>query len=299
MSDVGAQSAVSPHGGDLHSFIRKIYLDGFALGEDDRRHEITWSLAPARGDFVYRMCRESGARATLEVGFALGVSTLCILAALNDSVPGAPPHLAMDPFQAGERFRNAGLRTLRDADHSFDHTLVDIFFAHRLLKPGGIMIIDDIDMPPVYLANRYLLDYYRYQLVDEARGSHSDQSQSWQGVALPSRSSVTDAPQVWIRAYRKPLQEREDQSFWGASFNDFMRFWVDDFRDPELMESFQRRTLNIEAIRAMAAGEGRRARRYLIASLARDPLAIKTYLRLARTFLPRGIAAWLGKRESR
>jgi predicted O-methyltransferase YrrM len=328
------RSAIAPSSGDVHAFIQKIYADGFALGEDNQPHEIKWSLAPARGEFVYEMCRKSGAHATLEVGFALGVSTLCILAALLDLGVTGTSHVAMDPFQGGERFANAGLRTLRDGgvasmvefhaeasetflprlvaakrqfdfilidgDHSFDHTLIDIFFAHRLLRPGGTLVIDDIDMPPVYLANRYLLDYYRYELIDEAYGSHSDATQTWQGAAISTNGRPPETgPRVWIRAYRKPLSEPEDQSFWGAPLNDFMRFWIDDFHDPKLMSDFQRRALNVEAMRNLNDGQMRTARRYLIASLARDPLALRTYLRLARTFLPRPLATLLGARANR
>ena len=329
------RSGPLPTSGDVHSFIQKIYAEGFALGDDHQPHEIKWGLAPARGEFVYEMCRKSEANSTLEVGFALGVSTLCILAALLDLGVSGTPHVAMDPFQAGERFANAGLRTLREAgvarmvefhpeasetflprlvaakrqfdfilidgDHSFDHTLIDIFFAHRLLRPGGTMVIDDIDMPPVYLANRYLLDYYRYELIDEAYGSHSDATQTWQGEAIvPSgrRAEVT-GPRVWIRAYRKPLGEPEDQSFWGAPLSDFMRFWIDDFHDPKLMSDFQRRALNVEARRSIDEGQMKTARRYLIAALARDPLSIKTYLRLARTFLPGQLGNALSGRASR
>jgi hypothetical protein len=154
-------------------------------------------------------------------------------------------------------------------------------------------------MPPVYLANRYLLEYFRYELIGEAFGSHSDPQQTWCEIAIPARSTPVTGPRVWIRAYRKPLHETADQSFWGTSMNDFMRFWVDDFRDPDLMAGFQRRALNGEAMRRIEAGQMRAARRYLIAALARDPLSIKTYLRLARTFLPRQLGQALGRRASR
>ena len=324
--------ATSPSSGEIHAFIRKIYADGHALGEDNRPHEIKWSLAPARGEFVYEMCKNSNASATLEVGFALGVSTLCVLAALLDLGATGTPHVAMDPFQSGELFRNAGLRTLRDAgvaamvefypeasetflprlvaakrqfdfilidgDHSFDHTLIDIFFAHRLLRPGGTMVIDDIDMPPVYLANRYLLDCYRYELLEEARGSHSDATLTWQGEVIARKDATpVTGPQVWIRAYRKPLTEPEDQSFWGASMTDFMRFWINDFHDPALMAGFQRRALNAEAMRSISEGQMRTARRYLIAALARGPQSMRTYLRILRTFLPRRFATALQNRK--
>jgi predicted O-methyltransferase YrrM len=321
----------------IHQRICEIYARGFALGEDDQPHDTGWGLAPARGEFVFNMCRDSGALKSLEVGFAFGISTLCILAALAENGATGPSHVAMDPFQASERFRNAGLRTLREAgvaamvdfnressetlmprltvdhrqfdfilidgDHAFDHTFVDIFYAHRLLKPGGVMVIDDINMPPVYLANRYLLNNYHYELIGEAFGSHSDATQTWRGEAITiqpkKRAPESSRNREWIRAYRKPLADTGDQNFWGQPFDDFMRFWVDDFHDPEMMESFQRRNLNREGLRSLANGHKSDARRYLLAAIARDPSSFRSYLRLAWTFLPRAIAQSLAARSTR
>ncbi|HXN85317.1 MAG TPA: class I SAM-dependent methyltransferase [Candidatus Binataceae bacterium] len=321
----------------IHQRIREIYARGFALGEDDQPHDTGWGLAPARGEFVFKMCRESGASKSLEVGFAFGISTLCILAALAENGATGISHVAMDPFQASERFRNAGLRTLREAgvtamvdfhressetlmprltgdhrqfdfilidgDHAFDHTFVDIFYAHRLLKPGGVMVIDDINMPPVYLATRHLLINYHYELIGEAFGSHSDATQSWRGETIPIQPKKP-APEStrnreWIRAYRKPLTDSGEKNFWGQPFDDFMRFWVDDFHDPETMESFQRRNLNSEGLRSLASGNKSDARRYLLAAIARDPTSFRSYLRLAWTFLPRAIAKSLATRSTR
>ena len=286
---------------------------------------------------MFETCRQSGAKTTLEVGFAFGISTLCILAALLENGVTGVPHVAMDPFQSSERFRNAGLRTLRDAgvlamvdfhreasetflpklvaaqrqfdfilvdgDHAFDHTLVDIFYAHRLLRPGGIMVVDDINMPPVYLANRYLLTSYRYQLIGEAYGSHQDPTQTWRGEAIPPgerpRGNESPRRRSYIRAYRKPLAESGEQNFWAEPFDDFMRFWLDDFHDPKAMESFQRRTLSQEGLRCLAEGKKSEARRFLIAAIARDPSAFRGYMRLGWTFLPRSIAKRLGASATR
>ena len=104
ISTATEQSAL-PSSQHLHQKIREIYSQGYALGEDDQPHDVGWSLAPARGDFVFEMCRKSRAAMTLEVGFAFGVSTLCILAALLDNGVTGVPHVAMDPFQSSERFR--------------------------------------------------------------------------------------------------------------------------------------------------------------------------------------------------
>jgi predicted O-methyltransferase YrrM len=334
---VSVEPNALPNSDRLHRKIREIYTQGFALGEDDQPHDTGWSLAPARGEFVFEMCRKSGAASTLEVGFAFGISTLCILAGLLDNGVTGVPHVAMDPFQSSERFRNAGLRTLHEAgvfamvdfhreasetflpglvaakrqfdfilidgDHAFDHTFVDIFYANLLLKPGGTMLIDDINMPPVYLANRYLLNNYHYELIGEAFGSHSDATQTWQGEPIPAgarkRGKESPRRRASIRAYRKPLSESVDHDFWGAPFDDFMRFWTDDFHDPAVMESFQRRTLSREGLRQLAMGEKSDARRSLIAAIARDPSAFRSYVRLAWTLLPKRLAMRLGAHAMR
>ncbi len=331
-SETSAQPDALPNPERLHRKIREIYTRGFALGEDDQPHDSNWSLAPGRGEFVFEMCRKSRASTTLEVGFAFGISTLCILAALLENGVTGTPHVAMDPFQSSERFRNAGLRTLRDTgvltmvdfhreasetflpklvaahrqfdfilidgDHAFDHTLVDIFYAHRLLKPGGTLLIDDINMPPVYLANRYLLNNYHYKMIGEAYGSHQDVTQRWQGEEIPAgarqRGQESPRRRSYIRAYQKPLEDSGEQNFWGSPLDDFMRFWLDDFHDPKAMESFQRRMLSGEGLRSLAEGKKSEARRFLIAAIARDPAAFRSWVRLGWTFLPRALTMRLG-----
>ena len=94
----------------LHRKIREIYTQGFALGEDDQPHDSSWSLAPGRGQFVYEVCRKSGAATTLEVGFAFGISTLCILAALLENGVTGTPHVAMDPKKT-EKSKMTSIKT--------------------------------------------------------------------------------------------------------------------------------------------------------------------------------------------
>jgi hypothetical protein len=52
-----------------------------------------------------------------------------------------------------------------DGWHTFDHTLIDFFYLNRLIKVGGIIIIDDISFPGIKKLMRYILNYPAYELI--------------------------------------------------------------------------------------------------------------------------------------
>lgn len=135
---------------------------------------------------------------TVEVGLALGLSTLFILDAvlsLEDSgaLPPGSTHTAIDPYQhnywgsagtlALEAAGVAGRVTLIEQDsllalprlvedverggtprfdfafidggHFYENAFIDTFYAHRLVRPGGLILVDDIWMPGIRLAVAY------------------------------------------------------------------------------------------------------------------------------------------------
>lgn len=53
-----------------------------------------------------------------------------------------------------------------DGWHSFDYTLLDLFFCDMLLRDGGIMAFHDADMPQVAKALRFLETHKPYELAD-------------------------------------------------------------------------------------------------------------------------------------
>jgi predicted O-methyltransferase YrrM len=97
--------------------------------------------------------------------------------------------LAIDPFQT-ESWNGAGLRTLREAgvedlvevieeesqlalprlvsegrefdlafvdgDHRFEGVFIDLYFMTRLVRPGGLVVVDDMWMPAVRTAIAYV-----------------------------------------------------------------------------------------------------------------------------------------------
>ena len=133
---------------------------------------------------------------TMEIGCAYGLSSLHICDALKERKNAS--HLIIDPFQnsdwngigvnnlniAGITFFNLieelseitlprlvedGKGTydfiLVDGMHTFDHTLLDLFYATTLVRVGGYVAIDDCEWESVGRAVHYISNYPCYKIV--------------------------------------------------------------------------------------------------------------------------------------
>jgi predicted O-methyltransferase YrrM len=126
---------------------------------------------------------------TLETGFAYGFSTLLFCKSMLENGTQAPQHVAIDPFQSGDVFDSAGLiaceeagvsdmlefyhegsqyvlpRLIKDersfdlifidGGHLFELAFMDILFSISLIRPGGLILVDDMWMPSVRAAVDY------------------------------------------------------------------------------------------------------------------------------------------------
>ena len=160
----------------LREEIRQAYQLGCVEGSDGRCYEIyPDSVTPERAAFVQSACSAAAPSATLEVGMAWGMSTLGILSVLAESGRRFRPHVVMDPFQK-PRYRNAALLGLRragaerliefharpsvallpqlagrsfdfafvDGGHHYSTVFCDVWLLHPLLRPGSIVVLDDV-----------------------------------------------------------------------------------------------------------------------------------------------------------
>jgi predicted O-methyltransferase YrrM len=162
------------------------YRDGSVLDRDGRAIPVLpTSITRADGEALRDLVIREGATRTIEVGLALGMSALFFCEAIADR---GGRHVAVDPFQA-ESWNGAGLRTLRDAgvedlvevieeesqlalprlvgegsefdfgfidgDHRFDAFLLDLYYMTRLVRPGGLIVADDLWMPSIRTAVAY------------------------------------------------------------------------------------------------------------------------------------------------
>jgi len=129
-----------------------------------------------------------GVETVVEIGLAYGRSALAIGEALVAVDAARPLHVIIDPFQATEwsdvgwrLLRSAGLDTIArlilepssmalpklvaegltadaafvDGSHRFHEVFVDLYFLRRIVRPGGIIALDDHHWPSVRTAEHY------------------------------------------------------------------------------------------------------------------------------------------------
>jgi predicted O-methyltransferase YrrM len=154
-------------------------------------------------------------RRTLEVGCAHGISSLAICASLSERASAR--HIIIDPHQH-DQWHDVGIASLRragiqffelieepsefalptiaktesgafdlvliDGWHTFDHTLLDIFYADRLLRAGGYIVIDDASMASVSRAVSYLSRFPGYQLWGQVREPEASFRRKLAGLLL-------------------------------------------------------------------------------------------------------------------
>ncbi len=143
------------------------------------------SIERDQGEALRELAISEGAERTIEVGLALGMSALFLCQAVLQRGGG---HVAIDPFQESS-WRGAGLMTLEDAgvrvnvevieeesqlalprlvsegrtfdlafidgDHRFEAALLDLYFMTRLVRPEGLIVMDDMWMPSIRTAVAY------------------------------------------------------------------------------------------------------------------------------------------------
>jgi len=152
------------------------------------------SISQEEGDFIWDLIREHGFRKSIEIGCALGVSSLYICDAISEF--SNPSHTIIDPNQSSG-WANIGVRNIKarginffylieetselalpkllekkeafdfafiDGWHTFDHALLDFFYLNRLIRVGGMIIFDDANWPSISKLLRYISAYPAYSL---------------------------------------------------------------------------------------------------------------------------------------
>lgn len=145
------------------------------------------SLPSSDCDVLRDLLIGESAHTVIEIGLAYGSSALAIAEALIVSGARRPTHLIIDAYQ--DRFGDVGWQaitgagltdicTLRrersqralpglveagfvadaafvDGSHIFHNVFVDLYYLRELVRPGGLLLLDDCDWPSVATAVRY------------------------------------------------------------------------------------------------------------------------------------------------
>jgi predicted O-methyltransferase YrrM len=168
--------------------VQKVLEEQAYSNDDGIKVNFTSSIDVHEAIFLESIINTIQPARTIEIGCAEGASSLVILSSLRKE--GAL-HTIVDPFQS-TYWQSKGIRLLNefrlqnfrliekgseialpnlldqnekfdfafiDGYHTFDHTLIDAFYLIRMLNPGGILVIDDVQMPAINKCLRYLYNY--------------------------------------------------------------------------------------------------------------------------------------------
>jgi predicted O-methyltransferase YrrM len=165
--------------------------------------------------------REQASRA-IEIGLAFGFSALFICEDLLTQEDAAPQHVALGPWQASA-YADCGLRNLSragvmplvefhpqasrqalprfleeqrqfhlafvDGNHRFDAVFVDLYYLGQLVRRGGVIFLDDFQLPTIRKAAEFFVENLSWKVEDVS--PLADQHQ-WAALRTAEREDARD-----------------------------------------------------------------------------------------------------------
>jgi predicted O-methyltransferase YrrM len=153
------------------------------------------------GDVVRRWVMREGAAHTIEIGLGYDMSALYICEGLLANGRADVRHLVIDPLQSS-RFADCGLQTLAaagvmdlvehhaekshfvlpqllhagrqfdfgfvDGNHRFDAVFLDLYYLGLLVKRGGVIVLDDYDLPGIKRAVAFFVTNLNWTIEESA-----------------------------------------------------------------------------------------------------------------------------------
>ena len=186
---------------DMNSVLGEILRTGYAKAPNGQLVKMHSGINADEGEFLQKLISELKPVVSLEVGLAYGKSALFICDGLC-KIPNSR-HIIIDPNQHGgpwgDSWEGVGLHNLRragyeemiefyeepsyqalpklqaqgcnidfafvDGWHTFDYTMIDFFYIDKMLRVGGIVVLDDTNWPSIRKLCRYILANRAYRIV--------------------------------------------------------------------------------------------------------------------------------------
>jgi predicted O-methyltransferase YrrM len=165
----------------VNAVLERLFREREVVHRDGRRDRVVPPGVNARrGEYLFELVRAHRPALSLETGFAYGISALFIAEALRQN--GSGRHIVIDPFER-TRYDGLGLRHVEEAGlaqyvtfheerselclprlageglridfafvdghHLFDYVVTECLLLARLLRVGGILVLDDTNLPGV------------------------------------------------------------------------------------------------------------------------------------------------------
>jgi predicted O-methyltransferase YrrM len=202
----------------LGEVIAQVVAEGRVMARSDgvSRAVFPVGINPEEGEALCDWVIREDAVRTIEIGLGYGIGALFICQGLLGNGHFGARHLVFDPYQE-TMFANTGLQLLAEAgvahfvefhsepsqialprllgeqaasvdlafvdgDHRFDAVFLDLVYLNRLLRPGGIVFIDDYHYPSVHRAVAFCIANLDWTIEQV---SHQDDHHHWAAVRTP------------------------------------------------------------------------------------------------------------------
>lgn len=215
-----------------------LYNAGHAVGETGVKTAL-WpaGLTQGAGDHLRDLVAREKATLTVEVGLGLGLSSLAMLEGLLSTGCSGCSHVTIDPGQ--EWCDRAGVQAIResgatsittvvekpsgialaqlwdegrkfdvafvDGAHWFDSVLVDLCLVRQVVRPGGLIVLDDHWMPSIQMVLAFVVSNMGFSLelfdpktpggrLVAIRNTDAPDRREWDHFAPFSRSNLPEYP---------------------------------------------------------------------------------------------------------
>jgi predicted O-methyltransferase YrrM len=183
---------------------RRLARDGPLWTRDHQRDFETVTMPERDCDLLRDLMVSERVETVVEVGLAYASSALAIGEALISVARPNPRHVIIDPFQESV-WRNVGWDLVRaatldsiaslmlapssialpqlvtegfiadaafvDGSHRFHEVFVDLYFLRQIVRPGGVIVMDDHWAPPVRAAAHYFERNLGWTAIPDAFGT--------------------------------------------------------------------------------------------------------------------------------
>lgn len=178
--------------------LRNAFESGSLESPSGERVRLIANISTTNSDALRKMIVAKKPELVIEIGMAMGISTLSILSGLQQN--GFGRLVSIDPYIGWQKGKAIALHQVEqasagsihehwelasyvalprilergqkpdfvyiDGNHNFDYVFTDFFFADKLLSPGGIVGFNDCGWRPVHKVIRFMRVYRRYREID-------------------------------------------------------------------------------------------------------------------------------------
>lgn len=239
---------------DPQLILERLICDRETYDTNGNLLQVTGTISLLEAQYIRDLIIENGFRTCLETGVAYGASTVAICSALSEvEVQGVPvKHYGVDPCQL-QVYGGAAIAALRDCGlervfelcegpghlmlprlvergvtidfafidgmHTFDYTMIDLFFCDKLLRVGGILCVHDMNMPSKKKALSYLMKYRKYARLKSVRKPISERA----GAALKEALNLAPRQSVSYMTTIEPMLALKKVSFYEPGWDFYAR----------------------------------------------------------------------------